>query len=508
MFRKRWVRRLANTLIALVILVVGGWFYVRHKSQQQGLERVTAVTARLDADDPRWRLDDIDADRGYLPEEKNGALLIPRFKAALAGAQINDLRPDKSSIFEKVPPNRRLDDEGALAIDRALDGHDAALAVARSFKDYPRGLRRYQISPDVIGTLLPEVQEHRTAAQILKLEAERLCRDDRPGAALQLTPAMLNIARGLDGEPFLISALVRIACDAVAVHRMERTLALGVPRGGLAEVQSALLAEAEGDVFWGPLRGERALMDRLFLNLRAGIVPPSTALTLAGALGGPRPLGGPESLLVDWAYQPFLAQDHAVCLETMTQMYAVRGLPEAQQRAAFRAIPIPPAGVGSQITHVLLPAVDKLHDASLRHKLTMRCAGVAIACERFRHARGRWPDSLAELPKDLLAAIPPDPFDGLPLKYAKRPDGVTVYSVGFDGIDDGGNLTDKNSKEVGTDLGFRLYNPDQRGLPAVPRIESPPDPDAILGPPARLYGDQKPPVEFPPPPREIDGPNR
>ena len=42
--------------------------------------------------------------------------------------------------------------------------------------------------------------------------------DDRPGAALDLVPAMVNAARGLDGEPFLISALVRIACDAVAVR--------------------------------------------------------------------------------------------------------------------------------------------------------------------------------------------------------------------------------------------------------------------------------------------------
>lgn len=502
MHRKRCVRRLTTTVLVLGVLLVGGWSYVRHKSEDRGLQQLTAVTARLDADDPRWRLDDIDADRGTWPDDQNSALLIPKLKAALAGGQINPVRPDKSEIFEKVPLNHRLDDEGAVAVDRALDGQDAALAVARSFKDYPRGLRRYRISPDVIGTLLPEVQEHRTAVLILRLEAERLSRDGRPGAALQLTPAMLNVARGLDGEPFLICALVRIACDAVTVRRVERTLALGVPRGGLAEIQAAVLAEAEGDVFWGPLRGERACLNYLFENLRAGVVPPSTILKLLDGRSCGNSTTPLQNQLIDWAYQPFLALDQAAFLDRMTALCEIRNLPEPQQRAAFQAVPIPPAALGTQITRVLLPAVDKLHDASLRHKATMRSAGVAIACERFRQARGRWPESLAELPKELLAAIPPDPFDGLPLKFARRPDGVTIYSVGFDGIDNDGNVTDKALKEPGADLGFRLFDPDQRGLPPFDR------PSAILADDGldirgvRLDGPGGPPA-----PRRVDSPN-
>src|SRR5207245_8156178 len=71
MFRNRWVRRLAVALPVTLVLAIGGWFYVRHKTQQQGLEQLNAVTSRLDATDPRWRLDDIDADRGFLPDDQN-----------------------------------------------------------------------------------------------------------------------------------------------------------------------------------------------------------------------------------------------------------------------------------------------------------------------------------------------------------------------------------------------------------------------------------------------------
>ena len=139
MFRNRWVRRLAVALPVAFVLILGGSVYVRHKTGQQGQERVAAVTARLNATDPRWRFDDIDADRGTLPDERNSALLIPRFKAALARPSIDTTRPDKSDLFDKLQPNRRLDDEGADVIDRALLGNDAALAVARSFRNYPRG---------------------------------------------------------------------------------------------------------------------------------------------------------------------------------------------------------------------------------------------------------------------------------------------------------------------------------------------------------------------------------
>jgi hypothetical protein len=67
---------------------------------------------------------------------------------------------------------------------------------------------------------------------------------------------------------------------------------------------------------------------------------------------------------------------------------------------------------------------------------------------------------------------------------------VTVYSVGPDGRDDGGRVIDgPDAKAPGTDVGFRLYEPKARGLPAAPR----PAADAAAGQ-----------VEAGPEPREIE----
>jgi hypothetical protein len=100
-----------------------------------------------------------------------------------------------------------------------------------------------------------------------------------------------------------------------------------------------------------------------------------------------------------------------------------------------------------------------------------RCAVVAVAVERFRRANGRWPATLGEVVPRHLAALPRDPFDSQPLKLASRPDGVVIYSVGPDGADDGGDLSD--SLRSRKDVGVRLWNVAERRQP--PAGEKKPD---------------------------------
>jgi hypothetical protein len=468
--RNRCLRWLAVGLAAGLVLLVVAVFYSRHATHRAGIERLNGVTTRLDATDPRWRLEGVLADCGMLSDSQNGALLVPKFKAALAGKEFAAVRPGptKRGVLDGVPPNRVLDDEGAAAIDQALKGNDAALAIAWSFKDYPRGLRRYTYSPDFIGTLLPDVQYTRELVAMLDAEAERLTRDGRPGAALELVRAMLNAGRSIDGETFCVSFLVRIACDTTTVHRTERTLALSIPKGRLGELQGALLSESEADLFWAGIRLERGGVDMLMTNVRTGQVPLWIVSAIAGKPGRATP--SLQDHVQGWVREPYLPGDQATYLETITQAYEVRHLPEHQQRAALKAIPAPPAEAGTELTRLLFPGLNKLHDASLRAKAQLRCAAVGLAVERFRQIRGRWPTSLEEIPKGLLPTVPLDPFDGQRLRYMKREDGVTVYSVGSDEVDNSGAVADgAKLTDPGLDIGFRLYNPVARALPALSR---------------------------------------
>jgi hypothetical protein len=128
-----------------------------------------------------------------------------------------------------------------------------------------------------------------------------------------------------------------------------------------------------------------------------------------------------------------------------------------------------------------VPAVNKVAEASRRVQADQRCALVALAAERYRRDHGRWPASLDQLAPDYLKAVPADPYDGKPLRYQRRPDGVIIYSVGPDREDNGGALNRSRPLDKGIDYGFRLWDVDRRRQPAAevlpPPVENfaPPD---------------------------------
>src|SRR5262245_6744876 len=249
MLRNRWIRRIAIGLGVAAAVALAFVIYHRYATLAAGEDRLAGVVRDLDASDPCWRYADIEMARRQIPNDENSALLVPKFTAALATPKLEVTRTDGQLLVFDVPPNRWLDDEAYAAIDRALDPNGAALSVARSFKDRPRGLRHLNVSPDFVGTLMPHLQDTRQIYTSLDLESERLTRDGRPGAALQLVTALVHAARSPDGEPTFISALVRTAGDGMAVRGTERVLALREPKGGLANLQPVLTGEAESDLF-------------------------------------------------------------------------------------------------------------------------------------------------------------------------------------------------------------------------------------------------------------------
>jgi hypothetical protein len=57
--------------------------------------------------------------------------------------------------------------------------------------------------------------------------------------------------------------------------------------------------------------------------------------------------------------------------------------------------------------------------------------------------------------------VPEDPYTGRPLSYRLTDDGAVTYATGPNGVDDGGVTLDSTGKP-GTDVGFRLLDPQNR----------------------------------------------
>jgi hypothetical protein len=61
-----------------------------------------------------------------------------------------------------------------------------------------------------------------------------------------------------------------------------------------------------------------------------------------------------------------------------------------------------------------------------------------------------------------------DPFDGQALRLARTGQGIIIYSVGFDGQDNGGHLDRSNVRALGSDFGFELWDVPHRRQPPPP----------------------------------------
>jgi hypothetical protein len=74
-----------------------------------------------------------------------------------------------------------------------------------------------------------------------------------------------------------------------------------------------------------------------------------------------------------------------------------------------------------------------------------RVTRAGLAALRYHSEKGIYPSDLQSMNlSDLL-----DPFTGKPLIYRSTPSGFTIYSVGENGIDDGGAKSDKADHNLG-----------------------------------------------------------
>lgn len=88
-----------------------------------------------------------------------------------------------------------------------------------------------------------------------------------------------------------------------------------------------------------------------------------------------------------------------------------------------------------------------------------RCSVAALAVERFKLDNGRLPAALTDLVPRYLAAAPIDPLTERPLLFRLSGDSYTIYSVGRNSQDDGGDLTAPTSADRRR-LGRRVSSPD------------------------------------------------
>jgi hypothetical protein len=94
--------------------------------------------------------------------------------------------------------------------------------------------------------------------------------------------------------------------------------------------------------------------------------------------------------------------------------------------------------------------VRKVFEYETQREMTV----AAVAIKRYELRTGTLPPDLAALVPEYLSQLPHDWMSGNPLRYHTNPDGTfTLYSVGTDGIDDGGDPKPRVGR-----LAFSIWN--------------------------------------------------
>src|SRR5437773_2699471 len=184
--------------------------------------------AVADRDSPRgWLLEDIEAQREQIPDEENAALVVARVKSLLPANWPAPLEKTEhqgepgtplnwEERLHELSPELQLEPWVLRGLEANLAKAELARVEARKLVGMTHGRFPIKWQDNVFMTTLTS-QDARSAANLLHYEAALAAQHGDADRAMVSVRGLVATARSIGDEPLLISVLIRVACDAVAV---------------------------------------------------------------------------------------------------------------------------------------------------------------------------------------------------------------------------------------------------------------------------------------------------
>jgi hypothetical protein len=148
--------------------------------------------------------------------------------------------------------------------------------------------------------------------------------------------------------------------------------------------------------------------------------------------------------MADFMFHP--NRSRKVYLEQMRRFILILDEPVYSEEAMIsevigdmyiRGREIRPNMIGELFLSITLPSLEGPIRRVFMRDAEVRVLQIMVALHQYRQETGDWPMQLEDLVPDFLSTVPPDPFDGEPLRYQRETQ--VVYSVGPNRTDDGGS---------------------------------------------------------------------
>jgi len=460
--RRRW--RTWYTLLLVVLLVFGGFYLFSIIRQAQAESRLRALIAEIEKDDPHWKLKDFEAEYNKLPISPaflKCITAVPPGYRGWAGDDIEsrvgalDYRSNGRDYNTRFPDkyyqilNERITDDGVQTMRQAL------LELARE----PAGYRLHE------GTRisLSHIQDARTIANKIYDESIFAAHQGDGDHVILAFQMAMNNARLLEQSPGLLDLLVALSLRNLGAACVSHALALcQLTDPQLQRLQLILDQQTVPPVdqllkccrasFFDDWQGARTDSQKRSDFIKAYTNPPDAKATwkeIAQHWIDRIRFEFILSNLTTTQAELLEVTGHALALNVNHPSQVLNYLQQQKSKS------------DNVLLKNSLDFCEKLVSTRLTHLALLDSLRAALACERYRLVQGNWPPTLSALVPQYLSAIPLDPFSGQPLLYRLLPDGVVIYSVGTNGVDDQGDVLETNGSPK--DRGTRLFNPEHRG---------------------------------------------
>ena len=503
-----WQGLLGLCLIACITYIA----WVLHDYYEQW--QLAQVIAEIDATDPHWHWDDIQARRPIIPDDQNMGNAI---NDIVIGLRLHNMR-DKMSGLPALPwkdayvelftkykienydlflqnhPNAASPRKWKAPVEKVMQMNPAPelLEKMRQLTNYRTG--RFEHRKKKTDVLMVDVQGSHTIKEFLSYDVMLGLEAGDTATACRDCVAMLASARVYDHEDFPVSSLVRSSVVMAAMKSMERILAQSnsAPVETLVTLQQSLDNEESGmPSLVSSWRFFRAYYDQLLSEAQRGTITfadfmdekrSSTFPARKSTLTFWKPVDDaletirPELFLESWARPQSWTMERKHMLQFHNELVRWGSLEEHQllpelqrlKKEGVRLSPFFAAIYGQKYSEYQAEGgyviAERLAKSFLNHRASCRATAAALAAERYRLDHGTWPTSWEQLIPKYLTTVPIDPFTSKPLFLKALSDGLVIYSVGSNGIDDGGSIARTAVNGPTLDIGFRLWNPAQRGI--------------------------------------------
>ena len=386
-----------------------------------------------------------------IPEEDNAA---PLYNAAVKALKEQPRLESEGNDADGGSPNNLLDQLGrtAVAFLKAPDDAEAAknfetLVLDPRVTDFLASFERASALPGYrqendyskgAEMSLPHISDNLTVSQILAALALQQMRQGNTAAAWRTIEISFRFADTLRDEPLLISQLVRLSQQSIAIKAMKDAAAISAPSEDVSQMLQKQLSLFNGEKSAAlALNGERILFSEWAFSQS----PVSLGKWMRKFSFGEEVSFPYSSTLASVVFGPLLQPwDNAAFLQASRTMFASgeKAVSESDEGSYVQNIP----GLFA-LTKYAIPSVQRVRSRLTHAESAELVARLGLAVINYKREHGVFPRDLQALgAQDLV-----DPFTGKPLVYRPEPNGFLLYSVGPDLTDDGGREYDHKERK-------------------------------------------------------------